>query len=143
MEKNDMKKITKQWLFSKGFQKCTEKAYSGIGYFYPQSDFDIIFLFDKNRFNENYFIDVGFRLHDETQSWGTVRTNMPLGNYGFYYEQWEKQDYIACLEEIYELYIQPYFDLGVAMLKKIVKKPSFRGQDYLIHRNAFEKIRKM
>ncbi|MDR1939671.1 MAG: hypothetical protein LBQ40_02605 [Clostridiales bacterium] len=140
MTKNEFKTVTKQWLNSKGFYKGKELE---IEYLYQLSDFDISIYFSKDRFSEMFFFEIGFRLKDDSMGWGHVRVCVSNNIHGFYYEKWEKQDYIECLEEMYAVYIKPYFDLGIEMLKNIIAKPSFRGHDYLIHRQAIEKILKM
>jgi len=169
MTKNEIKGITKKWFFSKDFQKAdtNTKEFAGLSgatcYIYVLSNFFLYVLFDKDRFSEKFEIIVGFKLKDNYHTgWGNINTRIPnflKGKYtaihkkkiyGYKYEEWEKEDYLACLEMIYDIYIKPYFELGIDLLKIIAKDPSCGGKfgatkefPYFIHPDAVDKILRM
>jgi DNA modification methylase len=85
---------------------------------------------------------VGFYLKDDRLGWANI--------YCYYYEKLEESDYLKCLDEIYEIYIKPYFDLQIDLLNIIAKDPTCKGNygaskknPYLLHPHAVEKIWKM
>jgi len=171
MEKNEFTATTKQWLKAKGFSKARY-----IWYFYPLGDFNIVFAFYKDRFDEKYYIETGFCLNEETINDGlNVRLNtgaieVPNKKYwnhfrtadnkkhiekgAFYYEKWDKDDYLATLEQIYAEHITPYLERGVNYLKAIVveyqqhlkrieKYGKSEGNTYMIHPDAVKIINNM
>ena len=158
MTKNDFKKVTKEWLLTKRFQKKKETEYLCM-----LKDFDVSISFDKNRFSEKYHVHIGFRLKDLSTGWGHAMVVIPNEKYwkhikmadgsitvddsSFYYEEWEREEYLECLEKVYEIYIKPYFDLGVKYLKALAKDPFLNGNPYFnqsfVHPNAVEVIFKM
>jgi len=154
MTKNEMKTMTKQWLLFKGFGKCKIKALGESCYFYPMKDFDILVSFNKDRFDECYGIAIGFQFKDEPNGWGHIDIQIPNEKYwqnikmadgstvvvkdSFYYDDWNEEDYLECLEKIYELHIKPYLDLGVGMLKILAKE-----RPNALHPHAKERILKM
>jgi len=158
MTKNEFKKVTKEWLISKGFKKTGDVWYS-----YSLTDFDITFGFPKDRFDEIYRIHVGFQLRDIATGWGYETSSISkrhkkywitydiadgskeLVKSNFYYEKWDKYDYLETLEEICDTHIKPYLDKGIKHLKEIVKKygEPFEGNTYMIHPNAAEAVRNM
>jgi len=159
MIKKEFTKITKEWLYSKGFIKSEDKAWSGIMYFYSMSDFDVIFVYDKNRFGERYNLEVGFQLKniikaDGSMYYDTVGIEVPkkywhhyetadgakhISKGAIYYEQWSKEDYLAHLEDIYKTHIKPYLEKGVKHLKAMVKQDKYS----MIHPDAVKVINNM
>jgi len=158
MTKSEINRTTKQWLYFKGFQKGKYNTYAC-----PLDGFDARVLFYKDRFREVYYIDVGFILRDDPNGWGQMRAmnqDSKYWHYGemadgkkyiekasFYYEQWNKDDYIQCLDKIYDVYIKPYFELGFELLKTIAKDPTCGGKygasqenPYFVHPHAVAKI---
>ena len=160
MTKSEFKATTKQWLYSKGFQ--TMKNEKSI---YPMEGFDLFVLFYKSRFDEVFYFDLGFELNgmEPPRGIGQIRAEIPNKKYwqyvtmadgskhvgieSFVYEDWNKEDYLECLEKIYALYIQPYFDLGFELLKIIAKDPTCGGKfgaskkrQYYIHPNTVKVI---
>lgn len=161
MSNNEIKKITFEWLKSKGFEKGGDDYKSfGNCYIYSLSKFDIYIIFNKDRFSESYFFEIGFKVKDILNGWGHVRARVPKsvscttadknGIYGYNYEEWSEQDYKNCLEKMYDIYIVPYLKQGIEMLKTIIKNPTSAGGQfgvtkdtpYIIHRNAIEEILK-
>jgi len=154
MEKNDFKKITKEWLLSKGFRKEDE-----LVYICPLEGFDLMVLFIKDRFSEHFYFDIGFQLRNVQWGSGQVRVAVPSEKYWkhiimadgsknivnncFYYEEWSKDDYLEALENICQIYIQPYYDTGLKYWKKILQEQRYRGQGYVIGTTAREVISKM
>ena len=136
MTKNEMSAVTEKWLHSKGFIKNEDIFVREL------EGFDVCVMFVKERFWNAYYFSVGFQLKGDEDAWGHVRTNLK-GAERYEYANWSKEDYISSLEEMHAVYIQPYFDLGFEMLMKIIKKQKFKGEQYLIHGNAIEKISKM
>ena len=135
MVKSEFKKVTKEWLLSKDFKKTKD-----IEYVYPLEKFDICVMFYKGRFSELYGIEVGFQLKDGPREidWANMEVEIPNEKYwkhltmadgstrvvktNFYYEEWDKEEYLQALEEIHKNYIQPYFDHGIEHVKKIAQQ---------------------
>jgi len=144
MVKSEFKKITKEWFFSKGFIKGADKGF-GNHFRYTLEKFDVYVMFDKSPYSEVFEMDIGF--HIKSLDWiannGNVRVEIPNKKYwkhltmadgsirvvktNFYYEEWSKEDYLQVLEEVYKIYIQPYFDGGLEHVKNM-----------LIHTHAHE-----
>lgn len=162
MDKKEFKKITKEWFISKGFIKGTD----GIDYIYTLQGFNIYILFVKSRFDEKYHFQIGFKIDNVQAGSGDVRVAIPsekywehltmadgskiVGKCYFQYEEWEKEEYLKTLEDIYQIYIQPYFDNGLKHWKKILKDGyedhgmgSYRGELFTIGRAAREMISKL
>jgi len=149
MTNNEIKAITKQWLSSKGFKKVREMEYSCT----LVEQVNVVILFGRSKFSESYEFDVGFRIKGVSTAWGWVRTHVK-NNLSYYYEKWDKEDYLATLEQMYHKYVRPYFDLGIGYIKniikdyrvsngKVVKLPKISGQPFMIHPDAVKIINNM
>lgn len=149
MTKNEIKSVTAKWFKSRGFQK------NGIEFNYPFDKFDLVVLFYKDRFDEYFSFEVGFRLKGENatimvnghaiQAWGNKRTIIRDELFGYYYEKWEEGEYIKCLQEIYDKYIKPYFEKEWKYLRLIANDPTCNGQflsqeKYTVHPHAIKVI---
>ena len=152
MTKNEMKNITHKWLLEKNFKK------DGFAFYHLLDGFDICVSFLKDRFDECYNNQIGFFLHVDENAWGQIDVNMTqeypdffpsydnatnpgviVGKHtGFYYELWNKETYIECLDKIYDKYIQPYFDKGVEYMKE-----GIINNIYNLHNKTKEIIRNM
>jgi len=151
MLKTEFKAITKQWIMSKGFKK---NEHDGGMYLLLLGDFEVAFHFYKNRFDEWFSIAVGFQLREMDTGWGkdgievskkywhhyeTADGAKHINKGAIYYEQWDKADYLAHLEDIYDTHIKPYLEKGVKHLKAMVKQDKYS----MIHPDAVKVINNM
>jgi len=149
MLKTEFKAVTKQWIMSKGFKKDGD-----VWYAYPLAEFDVNFVFYKNRFDEWFSIAVGFQLREVDTGWGKTGIEVPkkywhhyetadgakhISKGAIYYDKWSKEDYLNYLEDVYKIYITPYIEKGVKHLKAMVKQDKYS----MIHPDAVKIIEKM
>ena len=148
--------LTKKWLKEKGFKSITLKGWSPAStHIYPMDGFNVFITFHKDLYCYRYLFDVGFLFDGLEHGYGIINVrNLPSNKnpeereQGIFYHYLDEEQYLSCLDEMYDKYLKPYFEQGKKYLKKVAKRghklfKDQRDYSYMIAGDARQKLKLM
>lgn len=156
MTNKEAKAVIFKWLKDRDFTRIKIPGNSGaFDYIHSLGEFNVLISFFKNRFDDNFFFQVGCYFDNCEYGYATIRVkdlksnpHKIKGNHslGLYYGEGEltEEQLIQCLNEMFDKYLRPYYVQGKKYLKEIVlKEDTLFGEGYFIAKGAREEINKM
>lgn len=159
----EAKAATTKWLKSKGFRPV--KIHGRLPNLYLHSiknifeDFNVMIGFYKDRFGDYYLFDVGCLFENVNYGKASIGVRSIPSNkekilkmadgrtirntQAFYYGDMTEDEYLKCLDEIFEKYLKPFYEQGVNYLREIILNESLFGEGYSIERDARDIINKL
>ena len=115
-------------------------------------EFNVLVSYFKDRFDNDLIFHVGCHFDDCEYGDATIRViNLPSNKHkikkdfslGLYFEELTEEDFLRCLDEMFEKYLKPYYDKGKNYLKEIILNPSQFNDCYQIEKDARNRINQM
>lgn len=124
MTSKEARALTKKWLKEKGFKQIKIPGL-GISYICPMGEFYLFIYFYKPWMGDCYRFKVGCHFEDCEYGEATIEAaNLPsninkMNNpEGLYYGELTEEQYLRCLNEMFDKYLKPYYEEGIGYLKK-------------------------
>lgn len=122
-------------------------------YVHTFDGFSVLIEFFKDRFNDDFVFHAGCYFDDCEYGDATIRvTNLPSNTHklkngfslGLYYGELTEEQFLRCLDEMFDKYLKPYYEKGKEYLKEIIlNEHTLFGEGYTFSKGARGKINKM